>query len=344
MTRVRTLAGQLTFWLALALIPAAAGALVVGFVLESQPPAMPDEATSTGATPTQISAAPPPTPPSTPRPTPHPAARSEAASATHDGRLHLFGGRGAGGQALASVVTFEGTTWTHLPPMPEAAFGAAAVALDDGTLLVFGGLDDDGDPTDSTLILEPGGAEWSTGPPMPHPQAFPAVARVDGRVFLFGGSNHDYGDGVLVFDAGDETWSSAVPMPISVSHAAAAVVDGVVFLFGGRPREEAEPTPEVYRYDPDAMSWARVADMPLTGNFQTATVVDGLVWVIGGTAEPADRYPGVQSYDPATDTWAVTSDRLVPGLSWHAALALRDGGIIVIAEGYGARTVSTAGQ
>lgn len=347
MTRVRTLAGQLGFWLALGLIPTAAGVLVAGFVLESQPPAIPDAAASTGPTPELTSVALATLPP-TPAPTRHPAARTEAASAVHDGSLYLFGGRGAGGGALESVAAFDAATWTHFPPMPEPRLGAAAVAMDDGTLLVFGGLDNDGAPTDSTFILDPGGAEWSAGPPMPYPQAFPAVARVDGRAYLFGGSNHDHGDGVLAFDTVAETWTVAAPMPISVSHAAAAVVDGAVYVFGGRTGEAGDPTAAAHRYDPDAMGWTRLADMPLVGAHQTATVVDGLVWVIGGTAEDDSprypRYPGVQSYQPETDAWTIAPDPVRPGLSWHAALPLRDGRIIVVADGYAALTVSTADE
>ena len=263
-----------------------------------------------------------------PQPTAHPAQRRNAAVAIADGVAYLAGGVGERG-TLRTVTAFNGRVWTDLPSLPEPRAGAAGAILPDGRLLVAGG-EVDAAPTASTLLLEPGGTEWTEGAEMPHAQAHMGVAVIDGRVHLFGGSATEHGADVLIFNPATQAWTLGAPMPAAASHAAAAALDGVAYVFGGRA-ERGDPstsTASVNRYDPVADAWQPLPDMPSAGSNLTATPVDGRLWVIGGQA--AEFQGAVATYDPATQAWTQQADgRSLPGV-WHAALPQNNGTILMV--------------
>jgi hypothetical protein len=273
----------------------------------------------------------------TPAATPHPGERTDAASATADGRLFLIGGTGPRGP-LASVVVFNGLIWTNLPSLPEPRDGAGAVLLPDGRLIVAGG-ERDGQPLDSTLILEPDATAWTDGPRMPHAQAFMGSAAIHGRVYLFGGSVADHADEVLIFDPDAGAWGLGEPMPVAASRVAIATLDGFAYAFGGRSEPDGTNLATTLRYDVTANRWDALTDMPAVGSAMSATVVEARIWIIG--AENADfRFGPLLVYEPASDAWTARTDQRARVGAWHAAM-LQTNGLILLIGGSSSFIVGT---
>ena len=326
---------RLPSWLLPVAVPVGA-ALAIALVIVTVLPGAPTEpglevgASVDGAVP---SASPSLSPAARPSPTAapsHPANRAEAAVATADGRLYLVGGRSRS-VPLASAVVFDGRLWTELPPLPEPRIGASAAVLPDGRLVVAGG-ETDGIPLSSSLVLEPGADAWSGGPPMPHAQAYMGSTVIDGRLYLFGGSEAAHADEMLILDPDDGTWTLGAPMPIAAGRIAVAAFDGRAYLFGGVDPTDDGALATTLRYDPSAERWEALADIPGGGTAMTATIADGRIWVTG----PADLQlddailSTVFVYDPAANAWTERSDPNAMHGGWHAALLQANGKILLV--------------
>ncbi len=71
---------------------------------------------------------------------PLPEARADAASVIlNDGRIALFGGRDASGNAMNSTIFFSGTAWQHGPNLAVARYKAKAVIGPGGKVYIVGG-------------------------------------------------------------------------------------------------------------------------------------------------------------------------------------------------------------
>ena len=114
-----------------------------------------------------------------------------------------------------------------------------ATLLNDGRVLVAGGLDATDTPLASTEIYSPASGTWAAGPPMGTARELPsATLLADGRVLVAGGWN---AGGVLataeIFDPVANSWSSAGTMMSSrVLHSATLLGDGRVLAAGGLGR------------------------------------------------------------------------------------------------------------
>ena len=99
--------------------------------------------------------------------TPDSNATAATATALQDGRVFVTGGN-ANTTLLASSEIYNPRSdkWTEAAPMPRARTQHSAVTLFDGRVLVSGGIDADGAPTNTTFIYDPGTDTWTDGPPM----------------------------------------------------------------------------------------------------------------------------------------------------------------------------------
>ena len=143
----------------------------------------------------------------------------------------------------------------------------------------------------------------------------PAVAAVDGKIYVIGGTRHT-GDGPLLstlyeYGPGHDIWLSKPDMPTARYDHAAVVVDGRVYVTGGSATvgHSTKAIAVVEVYDPATQTWTRAADMPEPRGGHCASVVDGRIYVLGGY-RPGDwsATNTVQEYDPLTDTWRQKAD------------------------------------
>lgn len=128
-----------------------------------------------------------------------PTARNSAASAVIDGRIYVVGGRqfiGRQGSAanvnLATLEVFDPATgfWSVLAPMPQAAGGLGAAALD-GKLYVFGG--EQWVPEQAVFaeawVYDPPTDTWEALPDLALARHGVAGAAIGGRLHAIGGAS-----------------------------------------------------------------------------------------------------------------------------------------------------------
>ncbi len=240
----------------------------------------------------------------------------------------------------SATLTYGDGTWARLPPMPQSLWGAAAVVLTDGRVLVVGGTS--GPSSTSALataeLFDPGSNSWSAAAPMLQARAYPgAVTLADGSVLVIGGSR-----GGVPLDSAERyypdtgTWVSAGTMSAPRTQATATVLlDGRVLVLGGgsqgSPGFASTNTAEIF--DPGTGAWTPTAPMSVARASQTATLLpDGEVLVTGG----ATSYHGprgtvtatAEIYDPKSATWR-SAARMSVARYHHMAALLPDGRVLV---------------
>ena len=319
---------RLPSWLVPVLVPVAAAVVIVAVLLNAFPGPTSDPGSGSATHGAVVTPAPSgsaaPTAQATPAPTLHPAFGRRRAAASGDGLFYVVGGQ-AGTRQSRSAVVFDGLTWNDLPSLPEGRAGAGAAVLPGGRLAVFGG-EIDGLLTDSTLVLEPGADTWIPAVPMPYPQADMAVAALNGRAYLFGGSAIDHGTDVLVFDPSGTGWT-VEPMPFPLEDVAVAALGNSIYVVGAPPAAddvvpEAAATALMFRVDPDAGVWTPLASPPIQPLVMAAA--GGRIWAIG---RPDLEHHGVAFYEPETDAWTLTDQQLPPG---RATVVIPSGRILVV--------------
>lgn len=78
-------------------------------------------------------------------------------------------------------------------------------------------------------------------------------------------------------------------------------LDGILYVVGGVV--EGNRPNAVWSYDPVSDAWsADLAAIPTNREHLTAVAANGLVYAIGGRF--GSNFEAVETYDPATDTWA----------------------------------------
>jgi hypothetical protein len=125
-----------------------------------------------------------------------PPGRSEAALASFNGSLVMFGGVDINGFPLADAYQWNGLNWLPFNA-PPTRYAATAAALGN-KIVVFGGTDEMGNIVDDTLVWD--GIAWQNPMPAVHPTAryFASAATLGNSVVLYGGN-----DGQVVLD---DTW------------------------------------------------------------------------------------------------------------------------------------------
>jgi N-acetylneuraminic acid mutarotase len=235
----------------------------------------------------------------------HVARYRPSAALLADGRVLVAGGVYADEErfeARASAELFDPETgaWSKTRPMNTARYGARAVTLQDGRVLVVGGTDDDDSPLRSAEIYDPDSGRWASAGSLSTPRnAFTLTLLPDGSVLAAGGEAEGSWSGgkplasVERFDPDAGTWSAAAPMASPrAEHVAAMLGDGRLLVAGGNDRrlqasdaDEGfpDPTGSAEIYDPVADSWAPTVPLatPRAGASAVA-LPDGSVLVVGG--------------------------------------------------------------
>jgi N-acetylneuraminic acid mutarotase len=161
--------------------------------------------------------------------------RYGAAVGAIGGKLYVAGGLNANtgwGNNVLEAYDPATDTWSVKTPMPTARGFAATVVLD-GRLYVMGGTDYPGGPGPAVIrdvveVYDPVTDAWSSLLPLPAPRSGAAGAVVDGRIYLFGGT-----DGTAAvatsfrYSPSEVAWLSGDPSVATVDAAGIAVVTGL---------------------------------------------------------------------------------------------------------------------
>jgi Galactose oxidase, central domain len=213
--------------------------------------------------------------------------------------------------------------------MHEARFAHTATLLDNGTVLVTGGLS-----RNTAEIYDPLTGTWRyTAHPMNAARlAHSAVKLSNGKVLIFGGqadaSGTPVGSAELYDPASDSFVLVRSPNGQHAPLGALLLNDGRAMVASGSlPYCGTTPlVPEIY--DPGSDTWSQTPTMAVGPDPRVVKVADGSLLAFGGGSCPP--YATVSRYNPATNTVSQMSPMLVPRLE-HTITVLGNGKILVAA-------------
>src|SRR5690349_2575436 len=101
-----------------------------------------------------------------------PTPRSEIGAALVNDQIFVLGGGLGPSQRLNEVLSVSDGTWRTAAPMPVGLNHHGVVAFN-GLLYVFGGADEGGRPTTTSMAYDPAADAWKNLAPLPTPRASP---------------------------------------------------------------------------------------------------------------------------------------------------------------------------
>jgi hypothetical protein len=219
----------------------------------------------------------------------------------------------------------------------------SATLLNNGTVLVIGGLNPGGGSVATAEIYDPATGSFAHIGDMARARfEHTASLLADGRVLIAGGlegNANDFGFGSTqtaeLYDPATQSFSPAGDMPkAAASHTASALLDGTVLMAGGGntcPSEGAA----VAIFNPASNSFSANVSLPERRAGHTATTLnDGRVLITGG-GDPCD-FSGFGTpsdtavvFDPGTSSFSSEKAMREPR-SGHSATLLADGKVLVV--------------
>lgn len=225
---------------------------------------------------------------------------------------------------LTGDATEAVTSWYLLPDMAIERSSPAVVLLQDGKVLVAGGLTALG-PTASTEVYDPALKVWTAGPAMLSARVgHTATLLTDGTVLVTGGeTGAGSTTGAEILDPAKGTALALQNMNFARSaHAAIRLADGSVLVTGGTDWVSG-PWAQAERYDPASHSWVPAGTMAEARLFFTIEMLPtGDVIAVGG-----DDTGTSEVYSQATGSWLGLAQMAAPRYN-HATAVLGDGTVL----------------
>jgi Kelch motif protein len=214
-------------------------------------------------------------------------------------------------------------SWSSTGSMSEQRERFASLRLDDGRVLVAGGVGSaTGEPSATAELYDPSTETWAvTGALAAGRSDFTLSASMlaEGSRALAAGGNGAAGalDSVELYDAETGTWTAGPSLPApSAAHSAVTLEDGSLLIAGG----SGEPA----RLAADGASWVAAASLLADEPGSTLTaLVDGGALLVGPNP------PSLQRYFPDEDLWLTAGEILLPR-SGHTATRLLDGQVLIV--------------
>ena len=223
--------------------------------------------------------------------------------------------------------------WNATGSLAAGRRGHTATVLQDGRVLVAGGVDATSTTLASTELYDPATGTWTAaGGLIVGRHDHTATTLPDGRILVAGGINSGTAPvaDAEVFDPSTGTWSSTSALGTArSSHTATSLQDGTVLVVGGLGTGSLVlADSEVY--DPGAGTWSPTASTPGMARYlHTATLLpDGKVLAAGGLGTGFVILGSAELYDPVAGTW-VTTGPMGMTRYLHTATLLPGGDVLV---------------
>jgi hypothetical protein len=247
--------------------------------------------------------------------------------------------------AAMMIVTFAGSrralaaqplpvsgTWTPAGHLQMARSGHAAAQLNDGRVLVAGGLHNK-QVIASAELFDPKSGTWmKTGSLHRARAATSAVLLDDGRVLLAGGCVKSCNTPTAtaeLYDPISDTWTTTGSMKTArYFHTSVVLNDGRVLVAGGCAASDCSSisaTAEIY--DPVTATWSETGSLHDARELQTATVLPGGDVLVAGGLGSAKILASSEIYHPATGQWSAAAIMQM-ARKFHAATLLPDGTVL----------------
>jgi len=211
-----------------------------------------------------------------------------------NGNIMVTGGITATGVTISSVQIYNMavSSWTLQGEIGGVAAvkrsSHTATLMGDGTILVAGGFDETGTPTDQAFIYDPSANTWAATPAMDIKRAAHTATLINtgtnaGNVLLCGGrTTVAASPSCRMYNRLAGTFSSPSNMSSNrIGHTATAITGGRVFISGGKNGNTYLPTNEIY--DPEADQWQTVSALNQgRAEHSAAGLNNGFVMIAGG--------------------------------------------------------------
>jgi len=280
------------------------------------------------------------------------AARFDASAARLDnGKVLVVGGltgSGAGASASHAAELYDPATGTFSAAHDLAigVFGAGAVTLPTGDVLVVGGdTGTFGAPVSSAVTeqYDPATNAWTELGALATARAFASTTLLaNGDVLVAGGRG---GSGALGsaerFATDTSTWSSAGSMPGTTTNASAALLANGSVLVAGGENSASTPLPSSFEYAPTSNSWSTVGSLTVPRRDASAvTLPNGEVLVAGGVGISGSALSSSEVFDPTSNKWSATAT--MPFAAAQGVMAPVAGGDILFAGGFAANGAASS--
>jgi N-acetylneuraminic acid mutarotase len=280
------------------------------------------------------------------------------------GMVLVIGGYNNTSGYLTSVELYDPATdsWSSATSLSTGRYGHTATLLADGTVLVVGGIGNDGSgfPTElfNAELYDPVNDEWSDAGFMVNAGGYSlprnghtATLLADNTVLVVGGSygyydnnsnyQYAYRNDAQVFNsvinADRNYWKPAAAMSASrTAHTAVRLSSGKVLVMGGTNGTNSLNSAELY--DPGTGQWSTSpAIMSLARASHTSTLLaNGTVLVAGGKSSTGSSLAGADLYD-STGTSVSAAGAMATSRYGHTATLLTNGNVLVLG-GYNSTT------
>ncbi len=236
----------------------------------------------------------------------------------------LVAGAGAG-DAWSGAERYRAASgiWT-LTAAPTWRIAQTLTLLDDGWVLMAGGLNRDGTYLDTAELYDPGEERWWPARSLARPRSEHTATRLaSGRILVAGG----YGRRTCeIYDPRLNAWTFTGSMVEQRwGHVAVALESGKVMAIGGGywNVERCEI------YDPATETWTPTGSLAIGRHGFTATALpQDRVLVVGGQTDYGIPLASSEIYDPVAGTWSPAGDMEAPRVS-HTATLLPTGRVLV---------------
>jgi hypothetical protein len=222
-------------------------------------------------------------------------------------------------------------------PMPSARAWHAAVTLNDGRVLIVGGVDESKLLTRAMYVFDPLSETFTPFGLLSGEGrvSFTAVTLVDGNVLIVGGVTVAPNAVVVNAQTGADVPTSGQPHSFRVWATGTRLPDGKVLIVGGlistglaigttpdRGAEMYDPATGTFTVLPASLSVGRYEHTAVASN-------DGRVLIYGGLTDSEQPAPP-ELYDPATGTFALLAAPENNARVHHAAVRVLDGSIWIV--------------
>ncbi|HRI64228.1 MAG TPA: hypothetical protein PK156_08315, partial [Polyangium sp.] len=196
-----------------------------------------------------------------------------------DGRVLVAGGHvPLLNQSTNRAEVFDPVTerWTELPPMRNAHVGAKMFLLQDGRVVILGGLLG---AIDTPEVFDPQSKTWTVGEQLASPiwnDLVDAALLDNGKVLVASG----YFDSMAYFfDTNTLTWSPAPPLKYSrIYHSLTLLKDGRVLAAGGKGHDQVSMIDEdrliAEIFDPTTNQWSDAASLNAAHSGHLVSLLD----------------------------------------------------------------------
>lgn len=242
----------------------------------------------------------------------------------------------SGSTKLARVLFISPTAdvWLPATPMVSMRTYAPAVALQNGQVLISGGVSPNSTVYGSSELYDPAVNVWSpSGNLVSARYLHTATVLTNGKVLIAAGYASDENTALQsaeVFDPSSGTWTATGNLAAArIEHTATLLPNGQVLVAGGLDPTSNTALASAELYDPTTGTWSAAASMANARNSHTATLLqNGMVLVAGGS-NGGTILSSAELYDPSSNTWS-PAGALSTARTIHTATLLQSGLVLLV--------------